>query len=330
MNFNISGDRKAKRLGARHHASAHPQRVSSVVGVNRQPRRFPEARTPEPLLRPEDGDTVRRASALVIESLTRNQPLPLRQLLLPLYIQALRSASIRGDALSVWKEGDQTLWLPRFQFRRPGTGERRIKVGIFAGIHGDEPAGILALMDFIRELDETPEIGRSFDLWLYPACNPGGCLAATRHTASGKDMNREFWRGSSEREVVLLEGELRRQQFDGIIALHSDDTSDGFYGYARGDVLARQLLSPALDAAERAQARDNRLFIDGFRAVNGIIHDSFDGILSAPPEQSPKPFEIILESPARSPLVDQRRALSLALGAVLAEYRQFIAYGADL
>jgi succinylglutamate desuccinylase len=45
-------------------------------------------------------------------------------------------------------------------------------VGIFAGIHGDEPAGILGLMDFIRELDENPEIGQHFELYLYPLCNP--------------------------------------------------------------------------------------------------------------------------------------------------------------
>jgi hypothetical protein len=185
-------------------------------------------------------------------------------------------------------------------------------------------------MDFIRQLDENPELGRGYELWLYPVCNPGGYLAGTRHALSGKDLNREFWRDSREREVRLIERELEARKFDGIISLHSDDTSAGFYGFARGHVLAKQLLAPALSAAEAAPSRDSRSVIDGFYAVNGMIHDSYDGILSAPPAQHPKPFELILESPALTPLVDQREAFSLALASILSEYRQFIAYGADL
>lgn len=285
---------------------------------------------PEKLLGTRASASVRLASGVVQERLETQRPLPLRELLSPLYTQALHSHCLRADALSVWESGGETVWLPRFHFQRTHAAKERHKVGIFAGIHGDEPAGILGLMDFIRELDETPEIGRHFEIWLYPVCNPGGYLAGTRASHSGKDLNREFWRGSQEPEVRLLEKEILARQFDGIIALHSDDSSPGFYGFARGDVMARQLLAPALAAAEQAQARDTRPFIDGFRAVNGMIHDSYDGILCAPPQQIPQPFELILESPALSPLADQRRAFTLALKAVLNEYRPFIAYGANL
>ena len=94
--------------------------------------------------------------------------------------------------------------------------------------------------------------------------------------------------------------------------------------------LHRSLLRPALDAAEHAQPRDARHVIDGFRAVHGIVHDSYDGILSAPPNQEPQPFEIILESPAQTPLSDQRRAFTLALKSILAKYREFISYGGEI
>jgi predicted deacylase len=230
----------------------------------------------------------------------------------------------------VWELGGETVWLPRFRFQRTTAVKERLKVGIFAGIHGDEPAGILGLMDFIRHLDETPELARGFELSIYPVCNPGGYLAGTRNALSGNDLNRQFWRDSQDTEVRLLEREIAKCRFDGIISLHSDDTSHGFYGFAHGPVLARQLLAPALAAAEKAQVRDLRPVIDGFRAVNGMIRDSYDGILCAPPSQTPRPFEIILESPALTPLEEQRQAFSLALGALLGEYRQFISYAADL
>ena len=284
----------------------------------------------ERLLSPRASDSVRQAAARVHGRLSDGGRPSLRELLSPLYTQALHSHCLRADALSVWESHGETFWLPRFRFQRTPVVKERHKVGIFAGIHGDEPAGILGLMDFIRELDETPEIGRHFELFLYPVCNPGGYLSGTRESRSGRDLNREFWRGSQEKEVQFLEREILARQFDGIIALHSDDTSPGFYGFARGDVLARQLLSPALSAAEQAQPRDVRPFIDGFQAVNGMIHESYDGILCAPPQQIPQPFELILESPALAPLADQRNAFRLALKAILHEYCPFIAYGANL
>lgn len=273
---------------------------------------------------------IRQATESVLSRMAEHRRVEIKELLLPLFLQASYSSCLRADVLGNWREGGQRLWLPRFFFQRTAVKKPRIKVGIFAGIHGDEPAGIVGLVDLVRELDEDPELGRAFQLWIYPLCNPGGYLAGTRESISGKDLNREFWRGSREPEIALLEKEILAQKFDGIIALHSDDTSPGFYGYARGSVLAKELLAPALDAAAEAQPRDSRHEIDGFRAVNGIVHDSYDGILSAPPTQQPQPFEIILESPAKTPLPDQRRAFTLALKSILSEYRKFIAYGGDL
>jgi murein peptide amidase A len=273
---------------------------------------------------------VRDAASVVEQVVQRRHRVSVKHLLLPLLTQVLYSRCLIADALGSFEAGGERHFLPRFFFQRTQVKKKRFKIGIFAGIHGDEPGGVLGLMDFVRELDEDPELGRHFELSLYPLCNPTGYLAGTRESATGSDLNREFWRGSNEPEVALLEKEIAARNFDGIISLHSDDTSPGFYGYARGTVFATQLLAPALAAAERAQPLDSRPFIDGFHAVNGIIHDSFDGILSAPPNVRQQPFEIILESPANTPLADQRTAFTLALKSVLSEYRKFIAYGGDL
>lgn len=284
----------------------------------------------EPLLCQVGSAKVKEAAAEIEAALAQNIIPEIDDLLRPLVTQVSHSKCLTADALGEWDVCGRRHCIPKFHFQRTSVVKDRIKVGIFAGIHGDEPAGILGLMDFVRELDEEPEEGRSFEVFLYPLCNPTGYLARSRESLSGKDLNREFWRSSIEPEVQVLEEEIRARQFDGIIALHSDDTSPGFYGYARGSVLAEHLLAPALDAAERAQPRDARGIIDGFKAVNGIIHDAFDGILSAPPSQRPQPFEIILETPALSPLADQRRAFVLALREILAQYRKMIAFGGDL
>jgi hypothetical protein len=173
-------------------------------------------------------------------------------------------------------------------------------------------------------------VGRAYRIHIYPLCNPTGYEDGTRHSRSGLDLNREFWKGSLEPEVSIMERELMEHKFHGIIALHSDDTSDGLYGFVRGATLTKHLLEPALAAAEAALPRNQSAVIDGFHAVNGIIHTAYDGILTAPPGTSPSPFEIILESPHHAPMDLQRKSFVLALTEILRHYRRMISYAADL
>ena len=154
-----------------------------------------------------------------------------------------------------------------------------------------------ALIQFLRLLEQKPELATGYCLFVYPVCNPTGFEDRTRYARSGKDLNREFWTGSAEPEVKLLQSELLAHSFHGIISLHTDDSSHGFYGYAHGATLTTNLIKPALQAAEQFLPRNGNGTIDGFRARNGIIRDRFPGVLSAPPKVRPRPFEIILETP---------------------------------
>jgi murein peptide amidase A len=221
-------------------------------------------------------------------------------------------------------------WMPRLVFQRYPDEEVRIKLAIFAGIHGDEPAGVHALCDLVRVLDNLPSMGRQYLIHVYPLCNPTGYEDGTRHSRSGDDLNRNFWKGSLQPEVQLIEREILQNQYDGLISLHSDDTSDGLYGFVRGATLTQHLLKPALATAQSALPVNRANTIDGFHAVEGIIHSAYDGILCAPPGVRPAPFEIILESPTHSPMHLQRAAFVLALGEIIRHYRRMIAYAADL
>ena len=106
--------------------------------------------------------------------------------------------------------------------------------------------------------------------------------------------------------------------------------SAGFYGIVRGTTLTKNLIVPALHAAEQFLPRDERAIIDGFNARNGIIRDCYEGILSAPPRVRPRPFEIILETPATPPEYLKQCAFVAALQSILVEYNKFIAYAANL
>ena len=220
--------------------------------------------------------------------------------------------------------------LPHYRFSGPAGGGDAVRIGLFAAIHGDEPAGAQALVHFIEMLCREPELAEGYDLFFYPVCNPRAFAAGTRLTPSGKDLNREFWRNSPEPEVRLLEQQIRANAFQGLVSLHSDDTSDGLYGFVRGAVLTRGLLEPALAAAEKILPRNRKPIIDGFPAENGIIAECYDGILASPPELKPEPFEIILETPQGASMDLQVRALVVATRAILIEYRKFLAFAANL
>jgi hypothetical protein len=172
------------------------------------------------------------------------QPVPgkrrsIKQLLLPLFLQVGTTAqSVRADSAGFWRVGEDRYWLPRLVFRGGNeTGEPVVRLAIFAGIHGDEPAGVHALVDLLKELEANPWLGRAYRIHIYPLCNPTGYEDGTRFSRSGKDLNREFWRGSLEPEVGIIERELLLNKFHGIISLHSDDTSDGVYGFVRGHTM---------------------------------------------------------------------------------------------
>lgn len=257
-------------------------------------------------------------------------PRSLNRLLAPLFELAEDSDWVVGAMAGTFASGGTRYGLPRFFFSGPKAAHDRIRIGIFAGVHGDEPAGCEAAVQLLEELVQNPERARGYDLVVYPVCNPTGYQDNTRETRAGKDLNREFWKDSAEPEVRILEAELTAHRFDGIVTLHADDTCNGLYGYTHGRVLNESLLKPALAAAEAVLPRDGRDRIDGFAACDGLICDCFKGVLAAPTGQRPQPFDVIFETPAYAPFEAQVTATVLAIWAILDEYRGFIAYGQNL
>ena len=257
-------------------------------------------------------------------------PNSLTRLVAPLGVLAEARDWVTRSTAGEFICGEARYEIPRFVFSGPASGSTRIRIGLFAGVHGDEPAGCTAVVRLLENLARAPAEARGYDLVVYPVCNPTGYEDATRETRAGKDLNREFWKDSPEPEIRILETELRAQRFDGIITLHADDTCSGLYGYAHGRLLNESLLRPALAAAEAVIPRDPRHQIDGFAARDGLICEFFKGVLAAPANQTPQPFDLIFETPALAPFEAQVSATVLALESILREYRGFIAYAQDL
>ena len=262
----------------------------------------------------------------------------LRALLDPLaeFTRTDKSSRVRNawtaelTVVATFTAGNRVYEIPRVRFVGPIAGHDPIKLAFFGGIHGDEPAGAAALIQLVAELSRKPERAAGYELDFFPVVNPSGYASGTRANHAGKDLNREFWRNSTEVEVRCIESELRARRFDGIVTLHADDTCEGVYGYAHGRTLNEALLVPALRAAGEFLPIDRRAMIDGFAACEGLIHECFGGVLSAPAEQRPQPFDIIFETPAHAPFDLQVSATVAALESIMASYPGFISYAQGL
>lgn len=250
------------------------------------------------------------------------------QMLRPFW-EAVETGLLESGSLGGFLDGGRGYEIHRFTLRGEADGNATVRLGLFATIHGDEPQGAQALLDLARMARRDTALFRGYELHFYPLCNPTGFEDATRESRRGEDLNRHFWRGSPEPEVALLEQEIARRQFHGIISLHADDTSEGLYGFVRGATISRELLVPALAAASEVLPVNREPVIDGFRAQGGVIVEGYEGILSAGPAD-PRPFEIVFETPAGAPAGDQARATVLALDAILRRYRAMLSVANDI
>jgi len=153
--------------------------------------------------------------------------------------------------------------LPFFELSAGPTSGPQITLS--AGLHGDEPAGIEALLQFF-ERETSPPIG----VTALPCINPTGVIAGTRRNDLGIDLNRTFGQEGGPQEVELVRFALAGRRFDCGIDLHEDIESRGFYLYehVRGD---RKPLGHRIVAAIRAagmpindaSAIEGRALIDG-------------------------------------------------------------------
>lgn len=105
---------------------------------------------------------------------------------------------------------------------------QRLRVLLTGGVHGDEPAGVEAVLCFVEE-DMDPWLGE-VEFTVVPCVNPVGYVRDTRENGAGVDINRSF-EGGDVPEVQLLKETLEGCRVDAFVDCHEDWEADGFYMY---------------------------------------------------------------------------------------------------
>jgi len=146
------------------------------------------------------------------------------------------------------------------------------RIYVSTGIHGDEPAGPLA----IRELIRADAFPRDAWLWCCPCLNPTGFPRNTRASAEGLDLNRDY-RHRRSAEIRAHAGWLEHQpMFDLALCVHEDWESAGFYVYELNPDDHASLAPAIVEAAQAVCPIDLSPVIEGREARGGIIRPSLD------------------------------------------------------
>ncbi|HVS54572.1 MAG TPA: M14 family metallocarboxypeptidase [Opitutaceae bacterium] len=212
--------------------------------------------------------------------------------------------------------------------RTPGP---RPRIYLSAGIHGDEPAPPLALLELIERgvLDSRA-------VWFVcPLLNPAGFLRRTRENAEGIDLNRDY-KALRSLEIQAHARWLQGQpNFDLALCLHEDWESQGYYLYELNPTQRPHLAATIIGAVEKVCPIETATVIDGREvAERGIIRPNPDPALR---ELWPESIYLrahhttlgyTLETPSSFPLAQRIAAHCAAVEAALARMPATLAAGA--
>lgn len=158
---------------------------------------------------------------------------------------------------------------PRPWFQRPAkAGGDAPSIYVSAGIHGDEIAGPLAVLEMLRR----PGFFDAFHATLFPILNPDGLRANVRGNATGIDLNRDYRNPKSPEIAGHIEALKTLGRFDAAAFLHEDFEGIGAYLYELNDTLAPTLGADMIAAMGRHVPIDLRPEIEEAPAKGGVIN----------------------------------------------------------
>ena len=193
------------------------------------------------------------------------------------------------------------------------------RVYLSTGIHGDEPAGPLAVVQLLKE-NVWPA---GVDIFLCPCLNPMGFSLNRRENEKGIDLNRDYRDLQTNETRGHTEWLRRKPRFDVGVSLHEDWEAKGFYIYELNPDDQPSFAKKIISRVAEICPIDRSDMIDNWPAENGVIHPNKDPF--ARPEWPEALFLITnktrlsytLESPSSLPIQTRVAAQVKAVRAVL-------------
>jgi murein peptide amidase A len=173
-------------------------------------------------------------------------------------LEVLGEISADGETLPIFK----------LELNPQSTAQKRVLIS--GGIHGDEPAGVETICEFLENKLYSPFL-KDWHITLLPCLNPSGYQRDTRNNYEDKDLNRLFKLDSSSTEVEIAQKVLE-SPFDLTLELHEDCDSDGYYIFQKENLQSNPPLGrKILNAIEPIMPINRNSEIEEIPAEDGLI-----------------------------------------------------------
>ena len=143
----------------------------------------------------------------------------------------------------------------------------RMNLYLSAGVHGDEPAGPLALLAWLEKAEWPSTVA----CYLVPRVNEAGLTLNTRENRAGIDLNRDYREASQPETRAHLRILNTLPRMDLTLCLHEDWEAAGVYLYEKKGEEITGCAEDLLSAMGRHLPVEQAVDIDGQRAAGGII-----------------------------------------------------------
>ncbi|MDB6156039.1 MAG: peptidase [Chthoniobacteraceae bacterium] len=248
------------------------------------------------------------------------------ELLAPLLETAQESESLIASQHPVLI-GNQRIEIPKFMLLGARGGGKPIRLALFAGLDAGLPESIIALARLLLEFELNPALARDYALFAYPVVNLPGF---DENPLPLRAFEGRYRKETSDADVDFFKGELRKWFFDGMITLRTDLNAEGFYATVRSEVLAREVVEPAVATAGKTIPLHESPIRIRPSDRHSRLSDYVQGRLAPPADIRPYPFEIELFAPGRLPIEDRVRGLFVAVHEILRHYRDMISHAQNL
>lgn len=111
--------------------------------------------------------------------------------------------------------------------KRPSLGP----IYLSGGIHGDEPAGVWAALEFFQRFPDLPAVYQRFNYMVLPCINPYGFEHNSRQNHDRVDLNRQFRNPDPPEEVLFVQSAVGGTKYRIAMEFHEDIDTPAFYLY---------------------------------------------------------------------------------------------------
>ena len=140
--------------------------------------------------------------------------------------------------------------ISRYVFEGDPLGQSPIRIGIFAGLSGDDEVGPGAVSTFLADLVAIPQLGNGLRIYAYPIVSPFSFETATPSSRRSQYIINQIGCEVFSSDTYQIEREIFAMAFDGIITVRLEEEFTNFKVGISDPYLHGALVRPILSALE--------------------------------------------------------------------------------